>query len=118
MAVFKFVEWLLIWLFENDNFSFEWDQGNQSKNKQKHGIETEEIEEVFKSRLVVPLGMQVTPVIEEERLGVIGPTSKGRLIHIVFTIRAGRIRPISARPAHRKERMQYGKILYKISERI
>ncbi|MDE0151429.1 MAG: hypothetical protein OXK80_02885 [Bdellovibrionales bacterium] len=63
MALFKFVEWLLIWLFENDEFSFEWDKGNQSKNKQKHGIETKEIEEVFKSKLVVPLGVQVAPVI-------------------------------------------------------
>ena len=118
MAVFKFVEWLLIWLFENEKFSFEWDKGNQIKNKQKHGIETKEIEDVFGSRLAVPLGVQVAPVIDEERLGIIGPTSTGRLIHIVFTIRAGRVRPISARPAHKKERIQYGKILYKISERI
>lgn len=118
MAKFKFVEWLLAWLLESRDYSFEWDSGNKSKNKNKHGIETSEIEEVFESGLAIPLGIQVSPKVEEERLGLVGPTLEGRLLHVVFTIRDGRIRPISGRPAHKKEKTQYGEILRKISERV
>ncbi len=118
MASFQFVEWLLFWLQENREILFEWDKGNQTKSKNKHSIEVYEIEEVFSSGLVVPLGVQVTPKVDEERLGIVGPTQAGRLLHIVFTLRDGKVRPISGRTAHKKERTQYGEILRKISERI
>ena len=118
MAKFKFVEWLLSWMLERTEFSFEWDSGNQTKSKNKHGIETAEIEEIFSTGLAIPLGVQVSPEVGEERLGVVGPTREGKLLHVVFTLRDGRIRPISGRPAHKKERSQYGKILREISERI
>lgn len=118
MAKFKFVEWLLSWMLETQDFSFEWDSGNKSKSKSKHGIETVEIEEIFILGLAIPLGVQVEPEVDEERLAVVGPTSEGKLLHVVFTLRDGRVRPISGRPAHKKERSQYGEILRKISERI
>lgn len=118
MAKFVFVEWLLLWLREHRSFIFEWDSGNQSKSENKHGIKTTSIEEVFKSGLAMPLGVQVAPEVDEERLGIIGPDLKGNLLHVVFTIREGRVRPISGRPAHKKERKQYGELLRKISERI
>lgn len=118
MATFEFVEWLLVWLFETRDYNFQWDKGNQTKNKSKHGIETTDIEEVFCSKLAIPLGIQVSPVVQEERLGIVGPTKKGVLLQVVFTLREGKIRPISARPAHKKERSQYVEILRKISERI
>jgi len=38
--------------------------------------------------------------------------------HFEFEFREGRVRVISARPAHRKERKQYEEILRKIYERI
>ena len=66
----------------------------------------------------MPLGIQVTPKVKEERLGIVGPTKAGKLLHVVFTLREGRVRPISARPAHKKERGQYVEILRKVSERI
>ena len=118
MAKFKFVEWLFSWMLETESFSFEWDSGNQSKSKSKHGVETVEIEEVFTLGLAIPQGIQTSPKTEEERLAVIGPTNEGKLLHIVFTLREGRVRPISGRLAHKKERSQYGEILHKISERI
>lgn len=118
MAKFKFVEWLLSWMLETQDFSFEWDAGNKSKSKSKHGIETTEIEEVFALGLAIPLGVQITPKVDEERLAVVGPTTEGKLVHVVFTLRDGRVRPISGRPAHKKERSQYGEILRKISERV
>jgi uncharacterized DUF497 family protein len=47
---------------------------------------------------------------EERREWLIGETSMGRLIVAVFTVRPGSsIRMISARPAGRKERLQYEK---------
>lgn len=66
----------------------------------------------------LPLGRQVFPEVDEERLGLVGPTSDGRLLMVVFTLRNGKIRPISARPAHKKERVIYEKYLRKILERV
>ena len=59
----------------------------------------------------------VTPV-DEQRLGIVGPTFAGRLLQVVLVLMEGRVRVISARPAHRKERKQYEEILHKISEGI
>ena len=118
MAKFEFVQWLLSWLLENRDYSFEWDSGNKNKSKTKHGLETYEIEEIFKTGLAIPLGVQISPPVDEERLGIVGPTLDGKLIHVVFTLRDGRIRPISARRAQKKERTQYGEILRKISEGV
>lgn len=95
MAQWEFVEWLLFWILETSHFEFEWDDGNRSKNLNKHGIATEEIEDVFRSGLALPLGVQVA-----------------------FVLREGHVRVISARPAHRKERAKYEEIISKISQRI
>jgi len=42
----------------------------------------------------------------------------GKLLQVVLVLREGRVRVISARPAHRKERKQYEEILRKISQGI
>lgn len=118
MAQWKFVEWLLIWLLETTHFEFEWDQGNQTKNAAKHGVLTSEAEEVFKSGLALPLGIQIHPSADEQRLGIVGPSFSGRLFQIAFVLREGRVRIISVRPAHRKERRQYEESLRKISQGI
>ena len=118
MAAFRFVEWLLLWLLETDVIEFQWDTGNRSKNRVKHDISTLEVEEVFILGLAIPLGIQIRPAVEEERLGLVGPTKAGRVLQVVFTLREGKVRPISARPASKKERKEYGETLRKISERI
>ena len=118
MASFRFVEWLLFWLLECEDFEFEWDEGNRHKNKAKHGIEPGEVEQVFEERLSFPLGVQVTPEVNEERLGIVGLTKEGRILQVVFTTREGRVRPISARVAHKKEREQYEKNVRKIFKRV
>jgi uncharacterized DUF497 family protein len=118
MAKWEFVEWLLFWILETSHYEFEWDRGNQSKSKTKHGISTEEVEAVFRSGLALPLGIQISPPANEQRLGLVGPTLSGRLLQIAFTLREGRVRVISARPAHKKERIQYEEILRKISKRV
>jgi len=114
MAQFKFVEWLLLWLQENSYFEFDWDTGNRTKNATKHSVRTEEAEEVFTMGRAAPLGVQTIPVVHEERLGIVGATSEGRVLHVVFTLRDGKVRPISARPAHRKERELYEAYLREI----
>lgn len=115
MAQWEFVEWLLFWILETSHFEFEWDAGNKSKSAAKHGISTGEVEAVFRSGLALPLGIQIAPWAPEQRLGLIGPTISGRLLQVAFTLREGRVRVISARPAHRKERKQYEEILRKIT---
>ena len=97
----------MLWLQQTAAFRFEWDSGNLAKSTTKHTVSPAETEEVFLLRQAAPLGVQVSPVVDEERLGIVGVTYTGRVLHVVFTIRAGKIRPISARPAKRKERKFY-----------
>ncbi|MBF0106853.1 MAG: BrnT family toxin [Deltaproteobacteria bacterium] len=118
MAKWQFSEWLLFWLLETQYYQFEWDRGNQTKNKNKHGISITDTEEVFRSGVALPLGIQILPPTTEQRLGVVGPTFGGLLLQVVFVLRAGRVRVISARRASRKERNHYEKILRQITEGI
>ncbi len=118
MAKWEFVEWLLFWILETSHFQFEWDKGNQTKNAVKHSISTDEVEAVFRSGLGLPLGIQISPPADEQRLGLVGPTLYGRLLQIAFILRAGQVRVISARPANKKEKKKYEEILRQISERI
>lgn len=53
--------------------------------------------------MAVPIGWQVSPEVDEERLCVVGPAISGKFISMVFTLRDGRVRPISSRIASRKE---------------
>mgnify|MGYP000947134306 CR=1 FL=1 len=114
MAQWEFVEWLLFWIMETSHFEFEWDTSNSTKNMTKHGITTDEIEHVFKSSLALPLGIQISPKSNEQRLGAVGPTLNGKLLQVAFVLREGRVRVISARTAKKKERLQYEEILRKI----
>ena len=116
MAKFKFIEWLILWLTETGRFDFEWDNGNRTKSASKHAVATGEVEEVFMLGQAAPLGIQISPEAHEERLGIVGATGAGRVVHIVFTIREGRVRPISARPAKKKERAIYEAYLRAISK--
>lgn len=110
MAQFQYVEWLTLWLFETLFFRFEWDQGNQRKSHVKHGVSCDEVEEVFAVGSAAAIGVQVSPLVHEERLAIVGPTAENRLLVVVFTLRQGRVRPISTRPANRKEKRLYEKI--------
>lgn len=98
---------------ETSHYEFEWDRGNKTKSSDKHGMSIEEVEAVFRSGLALPLGIQISPPANEQRLGLIGPTLNGKLLQIAFVLREGRVRVISARPAHTKERKRYEEILRK-----
>lgn len=118
MAQWEFVEWLLFWILETSYFEFEWDKGNKTKSETKHKISIEEVEAVFRSGQALPLGIQLSPPANEQRLGLVGPTISGKFLQIAFVLREGRVRVISARTAHRKERKEYEEVLRKISERV
>ena len=86
---------------------FEWDAGNRGKNL-RHGVSDAEAEQVFFSDpLLLLFDGRHSEV--EARFHALGRTVAGRGLHVTFTLRAGstRIRVISARDMHRKERAVY-----------
>jgi len=120
MAQWAFVEWLLLWLFEFEGFEFDWDRGNAFKSVLKHKVTGREVEEIFRLRTAMPLGIQISPPVkdDEKRYGIVGQTSKGRILMLVFTMRGSKVRVISGRSANRKEKRNYEKFLRKIVEGV
>ena len=86
---------------------FDWDDGNARKNE-KHGVSVAEAEQVFFNMPLVVVA-DTRHSERELRLHALGKSDGGRQLHITFTLRdAGRkIRVISARDMHRKERALY-----------
>ncbi len=80
MGQFKFVLWLAYWYLQNETFQFEWDHGNFTKSSTKHGVASDEVESVFMLRMAVPIGRQISPEVDEERLCVVGPSLNGKFI--------------------------------------
>ena len=84
---------------------FEWDERNSAKNEAKHGVTNRESEGIFFNKpLVIARGSKGGNVI---RYVALGKTSGSRLLTVVFSVRAKRIRVISARPMSRNERKVY-----------
>lgn len=84
---------------------FDWDEGNARKND-KHGVSTAETEQVFFNEPLLMIA-DTKHSQGECRFHALGKTDEGRTLHITFTLRnAGeRIRVISARDMHKKERI-------------
>jgi uncharacterized DUF497 family protein len=89
--------------------SFDWDEGNARKNE-KHSVSMAEAEQIFFSTPLLVLE-DIKHSRLELRFHALGKTDKVRLLHITFTLRGAgkRIRVISAREMHRKERVIYEK---------
>jgi uncharacterized DUF497 family protein len=85
---------------------FEWDEGNKEKNWTKHRVSPLECEQVF-FNLPLVVGGDPQHSRVESRHYALGQTDAGRRLFVVFTIRADRIRVISARDMNRKERRIY-----------
>ncbi|NCN82350.1 MAG: BrnT family toxin [Candidatus Pacebacteria bacterium] len=81
---------------------FAWDDGNQDKNFLKHNVSTQEAEEVFfdPKRKIAKDFLHSK---KEDRYLVIGKTSSGRKLFIVFTPRNKKIRIVSARDLNKRE---------------
>lgn len=87
---------------------FEWDVGNAVKIWEKHRVGAGECEEAFfNAPLFVERDERHSGA--EERFFALGQTFRGRRLAVVFTVRGGKIRPISARDMSRKERDVYEK---------
>lgn len=78
---------------------FDWDEGNRDKNWSLHHVTDDEAEEIFRT------GAKV--LRKGHRFLAYGQTEAGRYLFVVFELRSGRIRIISARDMTRKERRFY-----------
>jgi uncharacterized DUF497 family protein len=86
---------------------FDWDDGNARKGE-KHGVSQSEAEQIFFDvRLLMVVDTDHSA--DESRFHALGTTLDGRRLHVTFTLRddGTRIRIISARDMHRKERQIY-----------
>ena len=88
---------------------FDWDAGNARKNE-KHGVSMAEAEQAFFNVPLLVLEDR-RHSLREPRFHALGKTNDDRRLHVTFTIRGQgtRIRVISARDMHRKERTIYEK---------
>jgi len=87
---------------------FDWDDGNSRKSADKHDASQAEAESVFfNDRLIVLEDARHSET--ERRFNALGRTAQERLLHITFTLRQNgtKVRVISARDMHRKERKAY-----------
>ena len=86
---------------------FDWDDGNARKND-KHSVSMAEAEHTFFNNPLL-LVADAKHSHAEQRYHALGKTDEGRTLHITFTLRnAGeKIRVISARDMHKKERTIY-----------
>jgi uncharacterized protein len=87
---------------------FDWDAGNESKNRDKHHVDKFETEEVFFNKPLL-LFDDLKHSETEQRYFLLGVTDRKRKLMVVFTVRGNKIRVISARDMSRKERVEYEK---------
>jgi len=87
---------------------FEWDEGNARKSEEKHGVSQAEAEQIFVNDPLLVFADDRHSVFEE-RFIALGKSNTGRLLTASFTLRHDqtKIRIISARDMHRKERGRY-----------
>ena len=86
---------------------FEWDEHNVTKNWHKHRVRFTECEEIFFDERLKLLP-DVKHSSSEPRHWALGKTKENRHLFVVFTVRAGKIRVISARDMTKRERTSYG----------
>lgn len=75
-----------------DGFEFDWDSEN-TKHLAAHKVTPAEFEQVLSNN---PVDLDSDVIDGEERYRSIGLTSGGRLLLVVYTIRNGKIRPVTA----------------------
>jgi uncharacterized DUF497 family protein len=90
----------------SDFIGFEWDEGNLTKNWEKHRVSALECEQVFFNRPLIA-ATDERHSGPESRFYALGQTDNGRRMFVVFTARGSFIRVISARDMSRKERIIY-----------
>ena len=86
-----------------DATGFDWDDANLMKNWEKHEVSASECEQVFFNSPLLT-GPDEKHSEKEARHYVLGQTDSIRLLFIVFTLRRGLIRVVSARDMSKRER--------------
>ena len=85
---------------------FEWDEGNLTKNWDRHDVSVGECEQIFFNKpLIVKRDKKHSRF--ENRYYVLGQTNAARLLFAVFTVRKDKIRIISARDMTLVETKRY-----------
>jgi uncharacterized DUF497 family protein len=84
--------------------TFEWDSGNETKNKLKHDVEKYECEEIFDNKPFVAFEDPFHSM-DEQRYQILGITDSGRKLTLAITIRKNKFRVIMARDQSKKERL-------------
>ena len=85
---------------------FDWDDGNVTKNWERHRVTPEEAEEIF---FHDPLIVRPDPghSAREKRYWALGKTAHGRRLFAAFTLRRNLIRIVSVRDMSRRESEVY-----------
>jgi uncharacterized DUF497 family protein len=82
---------------------FEWDENKNASNKQKHGISFEDASKVFDDSHRI---QYINSSGNEKRFITVGKVIKF-IITVIYTVRLGALRIISARQARDNERNSY-----------
>ena len=85
---------------------FDWSGGNAGKNWDRHQVTPLEAEQVFFNTPLLT-GGDPAHSDKENRFFALGQTDEGRELFVAFTMRARRLRVVSARDMSRKERRVY-----------
>jgi len=91
-------------MVDTDDGLFLWDAANE-EHVERHGVSREEAEEVLLSPDRQQLARRV--VDGEVRWPVVGSSQSGRFMVVVYTMRAGRMRVVTARSADEKEKRRW-----------
>jgi uncharacterized DUF497 family protein len=87
-----------------EDAQFDWDDGNRHK-LDDHRLTEEDVEDACLDPDRKPASAY--SVGAERRRALVGATARDRILFVVYTLRAGRIRVISARYATEAEQRQY-----------
>jgi len=85
---------------------FDWRDGNAEKIWERHHVMPLEAEQVFFNTPLL-FGDDTAHSQAEKRFYALGQTDEGRKLFVAFTVRANRLRVVSARDTSRKERRIY-----------
>ncbi|HBY60084.1 MAG TPA: hypothetical protein DEH78_09695 [Solibacterales bacterium] len=86
--------------------AFEWNPKKEQANRRKHDVGFADASTVFGDPLSITIP-DPDHAAGEDRFIIIGMSRERKLLVVVHTMRAGRIRLISARTATRHERRRY-----------
>ena len=82
---------------------YEWDEEN-TKHLAAHQVTRAEFEQLLNND---PLDLQYQVIGHEERYRSVGVTKTGRVLSVVWTIRNGKVRAITAFPASLSDRKAF-----------